>query len=261
MALVALLAALVLPRALEPPRPVQVPPLTGQTLEAARSAARQAGLALTVVETPSETVPRGVVTQQEPPPGTTVLSSQPVRVVVSGGLPPVQVPDLRGRRLEDARRDLAAVGLNLGAVSQREVAEPPWGTVVAQSARAGAYLERGAAVDLTLGVPPWTTAPALRDLQPGEAQAELERRGLRLGAVRLLPVADKRAGSVVAQEPAPEVRLRKGESVSITIAVPPDGTVSPARSSSGQRAATRTRPGRSGRAWRRSSRASQPSPS
>jgi beta-lactam-binding protein with PASTA domain len=63
-------------------------------------------------------------------------------------------------------------------------------------------------------------APKLVDRALGDAQGELERRGLRLGGVTLAPANDKRAGTVLAQEPAADVRMRQGESVSVTVAVP-----------------------------------------
>lgn len=220
-ALVGLLAlALTLPRLLDPPRPVSVPQLAGQPLEVARDAARRAGLALETVEERSDIVSKGVVIRQEPPAGAMLPSDRPVRAVVSAGPPPVRVPDLSQRRLDDARRDLAAAGLALSKVEEREVPRGQWGAIVSQSARPGSTLERGASVDVVVGVPPWTSVPKLADRALGEAEAELEQRGLRLGQVRLEPRAGKRAGTVVAQEPPPDARLRQGEGVAVTIAVP-----------------------------------------
>jgi serine/threonine-protein kinase len=232
--LVALLLLALLPllplllRLANPPRPVQVPELTGQPLESVRATARQGALTLVVDEQRSEATPSGMVMSQQPPPGSTMLSDEAVRVVVSSGPPPVRVPDLRQRRLEDARGDLAAVGLTLGKVDEREAARQPWGTIVEQRAQPGSELARGGAVDVTVATAPWSATPRLIDRSLGEAETDLERHGLRLGAVRLEPGAGRRAGTVVAQQPEPGVRLRQGESVALTIAIPPSAVSSSA---------------------------------
>lgn len=216
-----LVLALALPQLVSPPRVVQVPQLVGKSLPDVRADARQAGLSLSVSEQPSDTVAQGVVLRQDPPPNANLKSDRPVRVTVSSGRPAVKVPDLSRRRVEDAHRDLATVGLALGKVEEREVSTQPWGVIVSQSASLGSQLAKGSVVDVIIGVPPWTTAPKLVDKALGEAEAELEKRGLRLGAVQQQPASGKRAGTVVDQEPAADVRLRQGEIVHLTIAVPP----------------------------------------
>jgi beta-lactam-binding protein with PASTA domain len=222
LALVVLLAAgIALSRALNPPHPVIVPQVSGQTLEAARVVVRGAGLNLTVSEEPSETVARGTILRQEPAANNTIQSDESLRAVVSAGPPPIKVPDLNQRRLDDARKDLGDVGLVLGKVEEREVSEQPWGAVIGQSVRAGSDLARGGTVDVTVAMPPWTNAPKLVDRPVGEAEVELEKRGLRLGTVRVEPVGGKRAGTVTSQDPAADLRLRQGSSVSVTISVPP----------------------------------------
>ena len=130
------------------------------------------------------------------------------------------MPDLRGRPLEAARQDLAAVGLQLGTVQERETADHPRGTIVEQSIRPDVGAAAGRAVDVTVAAPPRATVPNLVNRPVGDAQAELERRGLRLGTVQVQPAADKRAGTVVVQEPAVDTQLRRGDAVSVTIAVP-----------------------------------------
>jgi serine/threonine-protein kinase len=155
------------------------------------------------------------------PPGTRLTNDQAIVVAVSRGPAPAVMPDLRQRRLEEARADLTAAGLVVGQIIERETPRQPWGVVIEQRIPAGSALPRQALVDLTVAVPPWTTVPTLLDRSLGEVEQELERSGLRLGAVRLEPTAGKRAGTVVAQELAPGLRVRHGERVTVTIAVPP----------------------------------------
>jgi serine/threonine-protein kinase len=217
----ALIVALLLPGALNPPRAIAVADLAGKDLGTARELVRQAGAALRVAEAASDTVPKGQVLRQEPPPNTQFMSNRPLTVVVSSGPPPVKVPDLRNRRAEDARTDLEAAGLSLGKLTERQTTRQPWGAVLGQSARAGSTLPPGTVVDVIVSAPPYTTVPGLGGKAIGDAEAELERSGLRLGEVRQDAVAGRRAGTVTGQDPAAGVRLRQGDAVAVTIAVPP----------------------------------------
>ena len=140
---------------------------------------------------------------------------------VAPGGPTVKTPDLRGRPLDAVRQDLAAVGLTVGTVEQREVAGQPAGTVVDQRIRPGSGLKPGSAVDVAVAIPPRAKTPRLIDRQLGEAENDLQQRGLRLGGVQLQPSAGQRAGTVVAQDTPPDVDLRAGDTVNVTIAVPP----------------------------------------
>jgi serine/threonine-protein kinase len=223
----ALVLALLLPGALNPPRAIAVADLAGKDLGTARELVRQAGGALRVAEAASDTVPKGQILHQEPPPNTQFMSNRPLTVVVSSGPPPVKVPDLRNRRVEDARKDLEAAGLSLGKMTERQTTRQPWGAVLGQSARAGSTLPPGTVVDVVVSAPPYTTVPGLGGKAIGDAEAELQRLGLRLGDVRQDAVAGRRAGTVTGQEPAAGVRLRQGDAVAITIAVPPAAPAAP----------------------------------
>jgi beta-lactam-binding protein with PASTA domain len=216
------IAALRLPGAINPPRTVRAPDLGGQQLEAGRAAANAAGVTIQSEEEWTDSAPKGTVLRQEPPPNTAMQSDRPLRLVVSGGPPPVRVPHVEQRRLEEARTDLAAAGLALGRVDERETKSEPWGVVYRQGTKPGGELPRGATVDVTLAVPPSTIAPRLAGLALGEAESRLRRDGLKLGQVKLAPVTDKPAGTVVQQDPAPDIRLRHGERVAVEVAVPPE---------------------------------------
>jgi len=71
------------------------------------------------------------------------------------------------------------------------------------------------------GVPQAVSMPVVTGKSVGDAESELRKRGLALTEVRQQTSAGTRAGTVIAQEPAGSVRMRQGESVIVTIAVPP----------------------------------------
>ena len=146
--------------------------------------------------------------------------ASPVASVGAAAAPVVRVPDIGNRRPDDARRDLEAAGLALGAVEERETARQPWGAVIAQNARPGASLVGGSSVNVVVGLPPSTQVPPLVDRPIGDAESELQKRGLRLGEVRQEKVAGKAPGTVITQDAPAGSRLRQGDSVAVAIAVP-----------------------------------------
>ncbi|HXI19303.1 MAG TPA: protein kinase [Chloroflexota bacterium] len=150
-----------------------------------------------------------------PPPAAPVATAG-----AAAAAPAVRIPDLSGRRPDDARRDLAAAGLTLGAVEERETARQPWGAVIAQNARPGAVLAAGSGVNVVVSVPPSAQAPQLVGRSIGDAESELQKRGLRLGEVRQEKVAGKAPGTITVQDVPAGGRLRQGDSVAVAIAVP-----------------------------------------
>jgi serine/threonine-protein kinase len=70
--------------------PIEIPPVTGSTFDAASTALRGLGLQVRRIDQASNTVPEGQVIETDPPAGTLVLLGFPVKVFVSTG--PSAVP-------------------------------------------------------------------------------------------------------------------------------------------------------------------------
>lgn len=102
-----------------------------------------------------EMVPPGAVISQDPLGGATVPADTPVTLVVSRGPPLVEMPNLLGRPLEQARRLLEEKGLvvaHLRTVGTLQV-EP--GIVIEQAPSAGARVRAGeAAISITVSARP-----------------------------------------------------------------------------------------------------------
>jgi eukaryotic-like serine/threonine-protein kinase len=120
---------------------VAVPSVTGQPLDDARAAIRQAGLEPRVSEQPSGEVAAGLVVSQDPAGGRAKRGST-VGLVVSSGPGVVAVPDVRGLSIDDARQKLEDAGFRV------RVRSLPIGNVLAQSPRAGAQREQGSTVTI-----------------------------------------------------------------------------------------------------------------
>lgn len=97
------------------PRSIQVPNLVGQTVGDAQPQLESIGLKLRRSrEEYNEKKPEGVILSLSPAPGQEVREGASVSAVVSAGSRMVSLPDLRGRKLEEARKLLEALDLRVG---------------------------------------------------------------------------------------------------------------------------------------------------
>ncbi|MCS7172283.1 MAG: PASTA domain-containing protein [Armatimonadetes bacterium] len=144
------------------PELVQVPDVTNRPLAEARILLAQARLRLgTVQEAYHDRFPSGVVIAQEPAAHAQVPRASVVHLVVSKGPEPVQVPDLAGLTLDEARAQLAPLGLSLGRVRYAPRADAPPGTVVEQDPPPGATVRRGSGIAVLIATaPPPTPEPS-----------------------------------------------------------------------------------------------------
>ena len=132
-------------------RDVEVPVLVGLSQQQAEVAIEGAGLEIGDVTTRESEQARGQVLQADPAAGTSVAPSTPVTLVVSSGPAAVQVPDVIGRDLADARAMLEQIGLRAGQLSYDSTAVGYLrNTVLAQTPAAGANVRPGTAVSLRL---------------------------------------------------------------------------------------------------------------
>ncbi len=93
------------------PTPRQIPNLVGLSVDQARSALADLSLAIEVSESFSETVPEGEIISSSPAAEEVLARGSTVSVVVSLGLPFVEIPDLAGLQAVDAATQLEELGL------------------------------------------------------------------------------------------------------------------------------------------------------
>jgi len=194
--------------------PKIVPDLLGATPDEAAARLKQAGLVL------GQTLGSGdEVVSQKPPAGTEVAAESPVDITLGVTQPEfVDVPDVTGLTVADAREALADARLEVGAVS---------GTgdhVGDQSPAPGSKALPGAVVDLTMRpeVPPTVVVPDLVGRTVTDVPTILAGAGLELGTVT-------GAGTTVRrQTPAPGDRVPRGSVVNVSVAtVVPPQTLTP----------------------------------
>ena len=182
--------------------------------------------------------PPGRVTAQRPVAGTAVKKGSTVALTVSKGPQRVAVPNVVGRRRDDAIERLRSAGFHAAVFSVASTS--PRGFVVAQNPQASSKAPKGSRVRINVsqGAPAATTTtstttggatttgtttaasakvPRVIGLSQAAAQRKLHAAGLR---VRTAYVASsKPSGTVVARRPAPGTTLRRGAAVRVNVSI------------------------------------------
>ncbi|WP_031483322.1 Stk1 family PASTA domain-containing Ser/Thr kinase [Streptomyces bicolor] len=198
------------------PETVKVPDLQGYPLAKARTELKESGLQPGMVTREfNDDVTRGSVISSDPGTGTKVRSGSAVALVVSKGSP-VDVPDVTGESLADARAELAEAGLKVKVAPARVNSEFDAGQVAQQSPADGGQAAEGDTVTLTLSKgPEMIEVPDVVGDSVDDAKAELEAAGFQVDEDRgLLGLFGDtvRKQSVKAGNTAP-----KGSTITITI--------------------------------------------
>lgn len=139
---------------------VIVPDVRGKTEEQARMAIEEATLTLSpaTAHVPSSGAP-GTVIGQDPLPGKKVARSSAVAILISKAgeaAPRLQVPNLVGMKLEDARARLAELGLSMVPVADSDTSAEV-GVVLRQNPEYGKEIVEGGRVALNVRLDPRDT--------------------------------------------------------------------------------------------------------
>jgi eukaryotic-like serine/threonine-protein kinase len=143
------------------PDTVEVPDLKGDDKDEAATLLTNLGLKLgTSTEVDGSDVDKGKIVASDPATGQTVPVGTAVNVMISSGK--AVVPDVVGMTRNDAADKLAGLGFNIKTAFQEST--EPENTVLKQSAKAGAKLDYGSSITITVAQPAppsptTTTAP------------------------------------------------------------------------------------------------------
>jgi serine/threonine-protein kinase len=200
-------------------REVQVPALSGRTVNDASARLEALGLTLRVDETPrvDATVPAGHILHQDPAPGVRVRRARSVRVRVSAGAATTTVPDLVGQTERTAQMRLQQDGLTLAAVAEIRSHDYATEAVVAQDPAPSA---KGDRVALLVNRGEQSATYLMPDLigVDGERAAELlRRRGFRVALAGTQPYPGVPAGVVLRQTPAGGFQIAPGEAIALEV--------------------------------------------
>ncbi|MFD6425524.1 Stk1 family PASTA domain-containing Ser/Thr kinase [Streptomyces sp. NPDC060198] len=200
----------------------QVPSLLGQPQEAAEKRLDEAGLDVKSVDKAySDTVDRGSVISSDPAPGDRVRGNESVKLVVSRGPEIVEVPDVEGTSLADARRTLKEAGLAPGMVTREFSEDVGRGEVIRTDPGAGTGRHPDSAVALVVSKGSPVDVPDVSGLSVEDATAALEEEGLKAEVKPGRINSPEVAGDVAEQTPDPGAEAAEGDTVQLTVSKGP----------------------------------------
>jgi eukaryotic-like serine/threonine-protein kinase len=128
----------------------EVPVTTNMSQQQARISIENTGLTLGNVTEQLADQPRGLVIATSPAAGTKVELPGTVDIVLSKGPATVQMPDLFGRSVGEARSMIEQLGLRVAGMSRDTSSLQPENTVIRQLPAAGQTISAGGPVSLTV---------------------------------------------------------------------------------------------------------------
>ncbi len=205
--------------AAQEPQPIPAPDYRGITAKKARSLANAQGIVIIEDEQRDAADKRpGEILEQLPPPGT-ILQTREIRVVVAKGKDDVRIPAVVGKTLEEATKELEALGFEVPEPIPQDSNKTP-GTVLDQDPKANSRMATGADVKLTIASLPMIEVPKLTGKYQRSAKKLLQEAGLEPGKVRRQEHAEHGSGYILRQDPKAGDKVPFGTEVNLVIVAP-----------------------------------------
>lgn len=199
-----------------------VPAVLDMTQAKAEKTLRDDGLGVKVVRGFSSNVERGHVMKTDPANGKQVRGTGTVTLTVSRGPEIVDVPDLSGTPLADAKRKLRDRGLVPGAVTREFNDEVAKGSVIRTDPVAGTKRRPDTGVGLTVSRGTAVDVPGVLGSERADAANTLREAGFRVRFADQPVYSTQDKGTVARQTPAEGRKLGKGDTVTLTLSKGPE---------------------------------------
>jgi eukaryotic-like serine/threonine-protein kinase len=202
------------------PKKVAVPDVVGRRSDIAAQILQNRGFEPKIENVRSDSVPQDRVATQRPQPRQQVKEGSTVTIIVSSGPGDATIPFVRGKPRAQAERRLKAAGFRVDV--RREFNEDvPQNRVIETSPSERSRLERGLTVTLVVSRGARKVqVPNVVGSTSDEAEGVLGGRGLQVSLTER-EVTDKDPGTVLAQSPAAGQQIKKGGTVTLTVAKEP----------------------------------------
>jgi beta-lactam-binding protein with PASTA domain len=203
------------------PHTAVVPALVGETIDAATD--RLTELGFTVTRAPGEhsmQIPRGLVKEILPAEGTERDVGSAVTIVPSLGPPPVDVPAVRGDKLQAARRAITDAGLRV-EVDHRFDANLPAGHVIGLRPDEARLPQGSSVIVIVSDGPRPVPVPDIGGLTKDKAVAALSAKGFDV-VIEEDFSKDIARGRAIGTDPAAETELQPGETIVLRISLGPE---------------------------------------
>jgi serine/threonine-protein kinase len=190
--------------------------VVGKPLDAAKQDIRRNLELGEVTRKYSDTVEQGIVIKAKPKEGESVSPDTRVDLVVSKGLPPVDVPSLVGSSEESAQDALAKYNLDYEKSGEEHSSKYAAGEVISQTPAAGSSVEQGTTVSVVVSLgPPMVEVPDVVDKPIEEAIAILTKAGFKYDTYDLVGVSP--LNRVATQDPEGGSMAPEGSVVNLGI--------------------------------------------
>ncbi|GAA2412533.1 Stk1 family PASTA domain-containing Ser/Thr kinase [Streptomyces glaucosporus] len=200
----------------------RTPGVLSMTEAEAKRAVEEAGLEWRVVREHSETVERGRIVATDPGRGERIRGNGTVTLTVSRGPERVEVPDVAGVPLAEARERLADAGLAPGMVTREFDADVERGSVIRTKPEAGTGRRPGAAVALVVSKGERIEVPDVVGESEGTARQRLTEAGLEVEVAPERVFSEEEAGTVARQSPGEGAVAAEGDTVRLTVSKGPE---------------------------------------
>jgi serine/threonine-protein kinase len=137
-----------------------------------------------------------------------------------GAVKSIEMPDLIGKKIEDAKKIIDSLNLKLESVTERHDARFPAGYVIIQNPRPGMKIKEGRRVYLVISSGEQKIeVPSLIGKSVRDAKLTLEKYGLRLGDVQYDFSDDFPEGAIFSQSIPEKTRVSAGTPISVVVSL------------------------------------------
>ncbi|MEU0371915.1 Stk1 family PASTA domain-containing Ser/Thr kinase [Streptomyces sp. NPDC006283] len=200
----------------------RVPALIGKSEKEARQTLDKAGLDVKAVRHDfSETVARGTVIRSDPGTNERIRGNGSVTITVSRGPKIVKVPDVVGKPLAKAERELRRAGLAPGVVTREFDESVAQGSVISTDPAADSSRSPDTAVSLVVSKGAPIDVPDVTGESVEDATAGLEEAGLKVKVAEERIHSAEEAGAVARQSAAEGTQLARGDTITLTVSKGP----------------------------------------
>jgi serine/threonine-protein kinase len=194
-----------------------VPNIVGMTVDNANAAVTTAQLVLDVTgQRPVPGTPAGMVLDQDPQAGGSIVVGSQVHVNVSAVDPTVEVPDIRNQTVANAQAMLAQVNLRL-AQRATQASVQPAGLVLSQDIVPGSRAPTGSTITVVVSAGGLVVVPSVIGRTQAVASSALKARGLNMSA-SVETNLSRPAGTIFEQDPDPGAQVPIGSTVFVVSA-------------------------------------------
>jgi eukaryotic-like serine/threonine-protein kinase len=198
---------------------VEIPSITGVTVDQARELLRPRELLLTLqAERPDPGIPAGNIAGQAPLVGSRVARGTAVQAFVSSGAGATTVPSLAGYRPDDAVEQLRTRKLVPGHRQEEASDTVAAGLVIGTEPRSGQAVAPNATVALVVSTGPAPRAvPKLLGLPLGKAKKLIAEAGFKLGSTKIGSSDRYDDEAIIKQEPAEASLAPAGSEINLVV--------------------------------------------